>query len=164
MSYPEKFDTSNLDKFQLSILIDFYQRRKLFNTYLNENKIEHHTCPGCGYPTLTERGRYEICSVCNWEDDNQDDKEADEVWGGPNSELSLTENRLNIGEQLARIAEEIGGRINTDPSMVLTILSKHDTKVSELFKAVPNDADLNHSIFKEYKTKEQELLRQLVTT
>ena len=164
MSYPEKFDISNLDKFQMLILSDFYQRRKLFDTYLNENKIELHTCPGCSYPTLTEKGGYEICCVCNWEDDNQDDKEADEIWGSPNSKLSLTENRLNIGEQIARIAEEIGGRINNNPSIVLTILSKHDTKVSEIFKAVPEDADLNHPIFKEYKEKGQELLRQLVTT
>jgi len=163
MSYPEKFDTSNLDKHQQLILSDFHQRRNLFDKYLTEKQIELYTCPGCGYPTLTERGGYEICCVCNWEDDNQDDKEADEIWGGPNYELSLTENRLNIGEQLATIAAAIGGRINDDPLIVLSILSKHDTKVSELFKAVPDDADLNHPIFKEYKEKGQELLRQLVT-
>lgn len=164
MSYPEKFDTSNLDKHQKSILSDFHQRRNLFDKYLIEKQIELHTCPGCGYPTLTERGGYEICCVCNWEDDNQDDKEADEIWGGPNYEFSLTENRLNIGEQLATIAAAIGGRINDDPLIVLSILSDHDTKVSKLFKAVPDNADLNHSIFKEYKEKGQELLRQLVTT
>ncbi len=164
MSYPEKFDTSNLDKDQLSILADFYQRRKLFDNYLTEENIELHTCPGCSYPTLTERGGYEICNVCNWEDDNQDDKEADEVWGGPNYELSLTENRLNIGKQLAKIAEEIGGWINNEPKVVLNILSRHDKKVSELLKAIPDDADLNHPIFKDYKEKGEELLRQLVTT
>jgi hypothetical protein len=76
----------------------------------------------------------------------------------------LTENRLNIGKQLANIAEEIGGQINNEPKVVLTILSRHDKKVSELFKVVPDDADLNHPIFKDYKEKGQELLRQLVTT
>jgi hypothetical protein len=30
---------------------------------------------------LSERGGYEICSVCISEDDKQDDEEADEVWG-----------------------------------------------------------------------------------
>lgn len=164
MSYPEKFDTSNLDKVKLSILADFYYRRKLFDNYLTEKNIELHTCPGCGYPTLTERGGYEICIVCNWEDENQDDKDADEIWGGPNYELSLTENRLNIGGQLAKIAEEIGGRINNEPPEVLTILSRQGEKISELFKAVPDDADLNHPIFKDYKEMGKELLRLLVTT
>lgn len=163
MSYPEKFDTSNLDRNQKSILADFHQRRKSFDKYLTEKTIELYTCPSCGYPTLSERGGYEICCVCNWEDDNQDDKEADEIWGGPNYELSLTENRLKIGYQLAKYAEEINGRINIEPSIVLTILSTHNKKISELFKAVPEDADLNHPIFKDYKEKGQELLKQLVT-
>jgi len=164
MSYPNKFDTSNLDKNQLSILADFHQRRNLFDNYLTQKKIELHTCPGCAYPTLAERDGYEICCVCNWEDDNQDDKEADEIWGGPNYELSLTKNRLNIGEQLAKFAKAINGRINTEPSVVLTILSRHNKKVFELFKTVPEDADLNYQIFKDSEEKGQELLKQLVTT
>src|SRR5579863_7304160 len=28
-------------------------------------------CPCCGYPTLTDRDAYEICCLCNWEDDGQ---------------------------------------------------------------------------------------------
>ncbi|HEI2325144.1 TPA: hypothetical protein SI485_004590, partial [Escherichia coli] len=26
-------------------------------------------CPCCGYLTLPERGQYDICPVCQWEDD-----------------------------------------------------------------------------------------------
>jgi hypothetical protein len=60
-------------------------------------------CPCCGKETLTERGVYEICAVCNWEDDGQDDYDADVVRGGPNytyhlgksHPLSLTEGREN---------------------------------------------------------------------
>src|SRR5262245_21961431 len=52
-------------------------------------------CPVCGCKTLGERGGYEICPVCFWEDDGQDDQSADEVWGGPNGSLSLTEARVN---------------------------------------------------------------------
>lgn len=52
-------------------------------------------CPCCGYRTLTERGAFEICPVCYWEDDGQDDATADEVRGGPNNDLSLTQGRLN---------------------------------------------------------------------
>lgn len=61
---------------------------------------EAFTCPCCGYPTLSERGGYEICRLCNWEDDGQDDDRADEVWGGPNSNYSLTEARHNFAQHL----------------------------------------------------------------
>jgi hypothetical protein len=53
-------------------------------------------CPCWGYPTLEERGGYEICELCNWEDDGQDDPHADEVWGGPNQDYSPTEARQNF--------------------------------------------------------------------
>ncbi|MHB1308261.1 MAG: CPCC family cysteine-rich protein [Limisphaerales bacterium] len=52
-------------------------------------------CPCCGCRTLAERAGYEICPVCFWEDDGQDDHDADEVRGGPNSDLSLTQARQN---------------------------------------------------------------------
>jgi len=34
--------------------------------------------------------------VCYWEDDGQNDVSADEIWGGPNKDLSLTQARLNF--------------------------------------------------------------------
>ena len=52
-------------------------------------------CPCCGQPTLRERCRYEVCPECWWEDDGQDDPHADEVWGGPNADVSLTQARAN---------------------------------------------------------------------
>lgn len=39
---------------------------------------------------------FEICPVCFWEDDGQDDHDADHVRGGPNRGLSLTEARRNF--------------------------------------------------------------------
>jgi hypothetical protein len=53
-------------------------------------------CPCCGYPTLTSWGNYDICYLCWWEDDGQDDDDADRVKGGPNSDYSLTEARMNF--------------------------------------------------------------------
>ncbi|WP_345359683.1 CPCC family cysteine-rich protein [Saccharopolyspora cebuensis] len=53
-------------------------------------------CPCCGFVTLDERGGFEVCSVCFWEDDGQDDHDADRVRGGPNGSLSLTEARRNF--------------------------------------------------------------------
>lgn len=46
-------------------------------------------CPCCKFLTLSHRGDYEICKVCFWEDDGQNDSNADAVVGGPNYALSL---------------------------------------------------------------------------
>ena len=53
-------------------------------------------CPCCGHLTLDERGGFDLCPVCHWEDDGQDDHDADRVRGGPNGDLSLTEARRNF--------------------------------------------------------------------
>ena len=53
-------------------------------------------CPCCGYLTLPERGGYEICPVCFWEDDGQDEHDAEIVRCGPNYHLSLTQARKNF--------------------------------------------------------------------
>jgi hypothetical protein len=65
-------------------------------------------CPCCGYRTLAERGGYEICPVCFWEDDGQDDHDADRVRGGPNGSLSLTEGRRNFAAFGASAEKDLG--------------------------------------------------------
>lgn len=40
-------------------------------------------CPCCGYYTLEERGEFEICPVCFWEDDPVQRRDA-EFKGGAN--------------------------------------------------------------------------------
>jgi hypothetical protein len=53
-------------------------------------------CPCCRFLTLDERGGYEICPVCFWEDDGQDDQDASWVRGGPNGSISLEQARKNF--------------------------------------------------------------------
>ena len=55
-------------------------------------------CPCCSFPTLHENGGFEICVICWWEDDGQNDQNADKVRGGPNSHYSLTEARKNFAD------------------------------------------------------------------
>lgn len=55
-------------------------------------------CPCCRFKTLNERAGCELCPVCYWEDDGQDDHDADEVRGGPNADLSLSQARQNFRE------------------------------------------------------------------
>jgi hypothetical protein len=53
-------------------------------------------CPCCKFPTLSERGIYDICTICWWEDDGQDNDTADQVLGGPNGSYSLAKARTNF--------------------------------------------------------------------
>jgi hypothetical protein len=55
-------------------------------------------CPCCGYPTLRQRAQSELCLLCDWEDDGQDDTDAGELRGGPNGDLSLSEARENFAD------------------------------------------------------------------
>lgn len=53
-------------------------------------------CPCCDYVTLSERGSYDICPVCFWEDDGQDVDQLD-VFSGPNH-MTLRQGRANFAK------------------------------------------------------------------
>jgi len=63
---------------------------------IREGKEKAHRCPCCKFRTLCGRGQDEICPVCFWHDDGQDEAEAAEVWGGPNYTLSLLQAQRNF--------------------------------------------------------------------
>jgi len=63
-------------------------------------------CPCCRCKTLGERLAYEICPVCGWEDDGQDDHNAD-VWRGGANAVSLSEATENYQEFGASIREDL---------------------------------------------------------
>ena len=55
-------------------------------------------CPCCGYLTLSDEppGTYEVCPVCDWEDDAAQSANA-EIEGGANA-VSLGQARANFRE------------------------------------------------------------------
>ena len=53
-------------------------------------------CLCCGYKTLARPEAFELCQVCWWEDDGQDDADADVVRGTANGDLSLSQARTNF--------------------------------------------------------------------
>lgn len=55
-----------------------------------------YACPCCGFGSLDGIAEYDICPICFWEDDGQDDENADEIFGGPNGSYSLTDARRNF--------------------------------------------------------------------
>ncbi|MBA3943825.1 MAG: hypothetical protein H0X37_04605 [Herpetosiphonaceae bacterium] len=48
-------------------------------------------CPCCGHYTLDERGGYDICPVCFWEDDDET-----EVYGQPATERPRGPNSVHL--------------------------------------------------------------------
>ena len=73
-----------------------FLRNKLGLESIEGEPIKLLGCPCCGSRTISERGNYEICQVCWWEDDGQDNESADKVYGGPNYGISLTQGRYNF--------------------------------------------------------------------
>lgn len=162
-TYPQKFDSSNLSLEDKDILKDFYNRRKIFDDSLKKLNTETLTCPGCGYPTISSRGDYEICLVCWWEDDNQDDETADEVWGGPNGLLSLTENRLLIGRKLLGLCQEHNGKVNLDIVEVLHNLAVRHEQIKKFKKSrTTNTTKVNDPVWEEYKELIESTLSMLI--
>ena len=85
-------------------------------------------CPCCGYATLGKPDAYEICAVCGWEDDSQDDPEHKENWGGPNH-VSLEQARINF---IVTGQSEVTRRMpQRDPSESYEQLRKFSIKVVE---------------------------------
>ena len=80
------------------------------NDYRNDISFSlSNSCPSCGYLTIEERCVFNICRFCFWEDDGQDNHDANEVFGGPNSDYSLTAHRLEFYdwmEELKKNADE----------------------------------------------------------
>jgi len=55
-------------------------------------------CPCCGQKTIGLLGDYEICSICNWEDDPYQSEHPD--YSGGANKLSLNQARLVYQEKL----------------------------------------------------------------
>ncbi|MBN9329087.1 MAG: hypothetical protein ABT03_08450 [Comamonas sp. SCN 67-35] len=75
----------------------FATRRMFFERHRKTHNEGHWACPVCGYPTLGNRQSHDMCRVCQWECEGQDDPDADEAWGsGPNHGVSLSQARRNF--------------------------------------------------------------------
>ena len=95
-------------------------------------------------PTLGERASFEICSVCFWEDDGQDNDDAEIIRGGPNSDYSLSEARLNF--------RNYSTMYRPSDKKVFESEMKEKDKITQLYNAYSkavesgNDDDWNNAI------------------
>jgi hypothetical protein len=82
------------------------------------------TCPCCGYPTLPERSAYDICPLCWWEDDGQDETDQAVVRGGSNQDFSLSEARANFDRYALMYPPDRDRRVSGGDSAA-AIAAKH---------------------------------------
>lgn len=160
--FSQEFNLSIISQSDSVILSDFTVRRETFDWFIKEKNLELFSCPGCGFPTLSGRGDYEICDVCNWEDDGQDDKTAIEVWGGSNKGLSLIENRIKISRVLNAIADSVDGQIIKNPEIVMELLESHSKRMNSMSEMKLMHANRQDPIWREWTYKSHRILYDLV--
>lgn len=142
-----------------SLIEQFNERRSYFSQYIKDNKMSAHVCSGCGYPIING----DICDVCNWEDDGQNDKIADEVRGGPNSTLSLTANRVAIQTKLNNLAKKLDGKINQNPTDILKAIEERRDAFIKLMKSLPWDVIPDQLFLDKLKRIDENLFVALIT-
>ena len=69
-----------------------------FPKSVHSNVGNQYRCPCCGYRTLAAPAVLDLCPVCWWEDDGQEDEDASEVRFTVNGQLSLSEARMHFVE------------------------------------------------------------------
>lgn len=162
-NYPVK-NKKELTGDDKQIIDDFKNRRLTFDNYLKQggSNIRTFTCPSCGFPTLDGRGDYEICTICDWEDDGQDDSNADDVLGGPNHDLSLTDSRLKIGRELKVKADSLKGKVVTDPGQFFKILNEHEKRMKIAESKIKDDTDINDPLWDNWRQTRELIKRELI--
>jgi hypothetical protein len=73
-------------------------RNPLYRIRVHSSMSSLFRCPCCGYRTLKAPEAMELCPVCWWEDDGQEDADAAEVRLTVNGMLSLREARIHYQE------------------------------------------------------------------
>lgn len=95
-------------------VVNSYLERQLSKLGLHPVAIEGRpepmaACPCCGYQSLSERGQYEICKVCFWEDNGSNDPDC---LSGPNH-MTLREARENF-RRLGAVSEQARASVLPD--------------------------------------------------
>lgn len=101
----EPLDEEQQREFMVKAFTEYAMREIVF-VESAEGEGGRYRCPCCHYKTLESRGDYDICPVCFWEDDGQDDPDADIHQAfGPNH-MSLAQGRQNY-QKIGAVEERL---------------------------------------------------------
>jgi len=147
-----------LNQEKLNIELDKLQRRQKFfsehfpkikgmkgHSFVQELDLPN-TCPVCGFYSLGERDSWEICGICYWEADGQDEYNKDNVKGGPNGNHSLASYRTALYSSIEKSKESrtkslirkfhklIEGQEIVDKSEIKKLISQLEKEGDKLIK------------------------------
>lgn len=103
-------------------------------------------CPCCGYPTLGERGAYEVCTICWWEDETTAFDTAPNTISAANHEYTLTQARANFADHFDMYDAGKGIGAVANPSPTRKSLLAHLAAVKEGSRAF--DARALHGLLR----------------
>ena len=116
-----------------------------FNQAMNSATVsiardgEHFSCPCCGYNTLDSRGHYDVCYLCDWEDDGTDGGHG----FGPNHGFSLQNARANFAQHPVVYEPSKDPRFG-GPDSELAQAAKR--KIIAAFEAIKITGDKDHIV------------------
>jgi len=155
----ERF-VKNINHYKFYVnLTPFTDRRIQFQDlgdFLSNNNIVFNTesCPCCGFLTLESKAILELCDICYWEDDGQDNHNADFLIGGPNLSYTLSESRANFendGTMYDRDKDKESFWLHTRKNNFKINLIK------EFYEVLSNPKKFNQDYFHKLKSKIKEL-------
>lgn len=111
----------------------FAARRSFFERH-KKHRNRYITCPACGYPTLLERDSYEMCQLCHWEDEGQDDPNADDPIDGLNGRVSLAQARINF--EVTNCIWGYGDDQELSPGALTRLLSPEIQEKKRMFRSL----------------------------
>lgn len=111
-------------------------------------------CPCCGFPTIVDLGIYDICELCNWEDDGQNEETLGDITGGPNGDYSLLEARKNFEDHLTMYRK--GDILYPDTPKEIELKQKLMQAFIELYE-YDQETSVYAALWKEIQEMEKEL-------
>lgn len=111
-------------------------------------------CDCCGYKTLSNKGEFDLCFLCKWEDDDSYSwDKPDEVVGGANGDYSLREANLNFKKfyTMYRVVDrdryfEIFKEVIEAKQKVTTLLGIFEVLVEKDFPRMSELTQLNFAV------------------
>jgi len=83
------------------LISEIFKILKLKVNIVDEEDLSLTNCPCCNFRTISNRGEYEICSICFWEDDGSEELER----YSPVNHLSLNQAKINF-ENIGVVSEK----------------------------------------------------------
>lgn len=125
----------------VDVVKDFKKRRAFFKQYLQLYHVQKYVCESCGFPVLDDKGVYDVCIICNWEDNGYNDEQAEDPNHSCTEKLTLTAYRIQIAKEILEQPQTV-----KDFKRIIKAIYRYDRfeesyDSHQLFSLAPNEKD-----------------------